>query len=582
MSFLKIKDENGNFIPVKALNGKTPVKGVDYFNEADKQEIVNYVSENIEVSTDNLSTVPVEKGGTGATDADTARTKLGITPANIGAVSQEEFNALTIGGTNLLVGSNATVEKTSYLMGYYNLSANPPQAGETVTIRIWGTLGSDRTKFLLHNTSGGADASLGQTTDNGDGTHTLTVKWRIGSGGNTSLQVYQLPSSGTTASKITKIKLERGNKATDWSPVIEDITPASIGAQTALGFTPVQQGGGTNQGGNKIYLGWSNENKLSVQVDSTNLGNLITDSSVYGVILPVPKGGTGAKTAPAARTNLDVFSKAESKALYAANILDNSDFTNFVNQRGNGSTSGSWAHCIDRWIVTTKGAHPVWHDSDHLAVYDGDQVTQPIEPNKIKIGKTYTIACKIRNGVICANSGTVNSNDEFSVQYSGNGAGMQLYSTGNGNWYFKILGQTTNNFLYLDWVALYEGAYTAETLPAYKPKGYAHELMECQRYYLRLATEAKPVGFGYTGDGSTSSSKVIVVIPIPIRMRANPSLAGSTGFSVSVNGSVLSTTSTTFHSMDNNSVLFLCQGPFPPRVPVGVSTQGALALNAEM
>ena len=33
------------------------------------------------------------------------------------------------------------------------------------------------------------------------------------------------------------------------------------------------------------------------------------------------------------------------------------------------------------------------------------------------------------------------------------------------------------------WAALYEGEYTAETLPEYQPKGYGAELAECQRYY---------------------------------------------------------------------------------------------------
>ena len=35
------------------------------------------------------------------------------------------------------------------------------------------------------------------------------------------------------------------------------------------------------------------------------------------------------------------------------------------------------------------------------------------------------------------------------------------------------------------WAALYEGAYTADTLPAYVYKGYAAELAECQRYFQK-------------------------------------------------------------------------------------------------
>ncbi len=51
-----------------------------------------------------------------------------------------------------------------------------------------------------------------------------------------------------------------------------DVTGAlGFTPQAALGFTPVQQGGGTGQGTNKVYLGWSGS-QLSLQVDSTNFG----------------------------------------------------------------------------------------------------------------------------------------------------------------------------------------------------------------------------------------------------------------------------------------------------------------------
>ncbi len=38
----------------------------------------------------------------------------------------------------------------------------------------------------------------------------------------------------------------------------------------ALGFTPVQQGGGTGQGTNKLYIGWLSGSVLGLQVDTTN------------------------------------------------------------------------------------------------------------------------------------------------------------------------------------------------------------------------------------------------------------------------------------------------------------------------
>lgn len=47
--------------------------------------------------------------------------------------------------------------------------------------------------------------------------------------------------------------------------------------QPNLGFMPVQQGGGTGQGNNKVYIGWATDaSGLKAQADSTNLGNIVT------------------------------------------------------------------------------------------------------------------------------------------------------------------------------------------------------------------------------------------------------------------------------------------------------------------
>lgn len=53
-----------------------------------------------------------------------------------------------------------------------------------------------------------------------------------------------------------------------------DTMRSTLGAQAALGFVPVQQGGGTGQATNKVYLGW-NGNSLSLQVDNINFGCLL-------------------------------------------------------------------------------------------------------------------------------------------------------------------------------------------------------------------------------------------------------------------------------------------------------------------
>jgi len=51
-----------------------------------------------------------------------------------------------------------------------------------------------------------------------------------------------------------------------------NVTLQSSDVTGALGYTPIQQGGGTGQTSNKLYIGWSSSNLL-LQVDATNFGN---------------------------------------------------------------------------------------------------------------------------------------------------------------------------------------------------------------------------------------------------------------------------------------------------------------------
>ncbi len=67
---------------------------------------------------------------------------------------------------------------------------------------------------------------------------------------------------------------------------------AITGAQVlaALGYTPVQQGGGAGQAGNKIYLGWD-VTRMRVQVDSTDVGELAFEADL-AAYAPLSSFGT--------------------------------------------------------------------------------------------------------------------------------------------------------------------------------------------------------------------------------------------------------------------------------------------------
>jgi hypothetical protein len=67
-----------------------------------------------------------------------------------------------------------------------------------------------------------------------------------------------------------------GKAATYHGHTIADtsgLQAALDGKQASLGFTPVQQGGATGQGTNKVFIGWATDGSgLLCQVDATNFG----------------------------------------------------------------------------------------------------------------------------------------------------------------------------------------------------------------------------------------------------------------------------------------------------------------------
>lgn len=162
--------------------------------------------------------------------------------------------------------------------------------------------------------------------------------------------------------------------------------------------------------------------------------------------------------------------KAPEYYIQPRNLLDNSDFTNPVNQRGQTSYSGASQYTIDRWRT--------WTDSATITVVDGgisvtnESLFQYHPTSIIKDGKQYTGVIAYADGsVYCA---------PF-VYPEGNGGVYPLFASGydGGQVFFRIYPNEKN----VAYVALYEGTYTTETLPPYVPKGYAAELAECQRYY---------------------------------------------------------------------------------------------------
>lgn len=122
-------------------------------------------------------------------------------------------------GRNLLLNSGVAIkDSTDYLINKYKLATKDLTPNEVVTISIKANLGETRDGFRLYNSSGEGSAVIGSI----GGDDFKTLKWRV-SGANDELWIYQYPNNGSAGTTIEWIKLEKGNKATRWTPAPEDL-----------------------------------------------------------------------------------------------------------------------------------------------------------------------------------------------------------------------------------------------------------------------------------------------------------------------------------------------------------------------
>ena len=188
-------------------------------------------------------------------------------PADLGDAFKKVIDNIQIGGRNLLRNSGRKVTNSDYNIAIYPI-AEDIKEGEIVTVTLKGKLGTGKTAFALYNS--GENVEINTLKDKGNGIYQNTFAWRIGNSNNTQLWIWTYSSNITVESTIEWIKLERGNKATDWSPAPEDLdffkgqNPENELYKFKL--RPTGAWGITNALGSGIYVNfWANSSASSLE-----------------------------------------------------------------------------------------------------------------------------------------------------------------------------------------------------------------------------------------------------------------------------------------------------------------------------
>lgn len=212
--------------------------------------------------------------------------------------------------------------------------------------------------------------------------------------------------------------------------------------------------------------------------------------------------------------------KAPEYYIQPRNLLDNSDFMNPVNQRGQTSYSTT-GYAIDRWLIA-GGSGSIAVDADGVT-FSGSGATcypqQRVQTTAAMVGRRYTAAVCLKDGTVHVFGDGILSTRTPAVNTPigqtktlQSGVMLALYIRTDGCMMLQP-HIPDGAELGLKWAALYEGSYTEDTLPPYVPKGYEAELMACRRYLVPVKTTCL-AGYTYI---NAAQAQFFVPLTVPLR-----------------------------------------------------------------
>lgn len=142
---------------------------------------------------------------------------------------------LQIGGRNLILASNVPYSNSEYRVASYNMSEDW-ELNATYTLTLKGTIEEGKIFGAWANGSGTRVATLTYDAVKGVYTSTFVTPATIASQTPKVINIYNTPSTAPGSASIEWIKLEKGNKATDWSPAPEDLKSTTFQLYAPKGY----------------------------------------------------------------------------------------------------------------------------------------------------------------------------------------------------------------------------------------------------------------------------------------------------------------------------------------------------------
>lgn len=352
-------------------------------------------------------------------------TKTEVTTAKEEAISAastdatNKVNAVQVGGRNLVIDSGVEHSNNDYCPAWYTPSS-PLVSGETYTATICVTPAEGVNHFALYLSLGYANRANFPVsgTEKQIISKTFTASYVTGrtpsdGADYARVQFYRFPNdnSVTANSTIHWVKIEKGNKATDWSPAPEDVNSSIADAKKA----------GTDA--------QSNVNALAVRVTAAETS--ITQNANALALRATKTEVSTAKSEAISAASTDATNKINAIQIGGRNILLNSRF----DKNAEGWTSGS---NITDYVTkyNRKCAH-----FKHTALKATKDVYQSVL-NKLEPNTTYTMSGWVLTENIVLgttnptymfyHSGTYDNNGTST--WFGYGSKAMPINTGTGSW----------------------------------------------------------------------------------------------------------------------------------------------------